>query len=319
MIARRRRACQNEACMARLLTLTLVALAMNAQPVTMGKPQFLGDVAADEGPSWDPRGFLYFVGGDRISRRDASGKVKVVREHAGGPNGSLTDPQGRLLICEAGARRVTRTEANGSITVLADRFEGKRFNSPNDLTMDSKGRVYFTDPRYGNRDNMEMKEEAVYRIDAPGRVVRILSSELERPNGILVSPGDRYLYVADNNNNKVAGARKLWRFDLKSDGTVDARSGKLIFDWKTARGPDGFKLDRQGRLFVAAGLNRANPPYESADALKGGVYILSAAGELLEFVPIPHDEVTNLTFGDADLRTLYITAGGQLWSVRVKP
>jgi gluconolactonase len=209
------------------------------------------------------------------------------------------------------------------MTVLADNYQGKRFNSPNDLSIDSKGRIYFSDPRYGKRDTMEMRDEAgqlvegVYRIDAPGKVTRVLTHEIERPNGLLVSPDDKYLYVADNNNNAVGGARKLWRFDLKSDRTVDPGSRKLIFDWGSARGPDGFKMDQAGRFFVAAGLNKSNPPFETTDRFKGGIYILSPAGELLEFVPIPKDEVTNCAFGGSDLKTLFITAGGTLWSIRV--
>lgn len=281
-------------------------------------PKFEGEMVAGEGPSWDPAGFLYFVGKDRISKRDAQGKVEVFREPAGGPNGSLLDGEGRLLICEARARRVTRTERDGTITVLADTYEGKRFNSPNDLTIDSKGRVYFTDPRYGKRDSMEMSVEGVYRIDGPGKVTRIIAGELERPNGILVSQGDRYLYVADNNNNKLGGARKLVRFDLKADGTVDAASKRVIFDWHTGRGPDGFKMDREGRFYVAAGLNKPNLPFETTDEFKGGIYVLSAEGKLEEFVAIPKDEVTNCTFGGAELKTLYVTAGGSLWSFGVK-
>jgi gluconolactonase len=305
---------------------TLLALLLLITPgfaaerrATTGAPKLEGDMMAGEGPSWDPAGYLYFVGGNRISRLALNGKPEVFREPVGGPNGSLVDPEGRLLVTEAGARRVTRTERDGTITVLADRYEGKRFNSPNDLALDSKGRVYFTDPRYGRRDTMEMTIEGVYRIDAPGKVSLILAApDIDRPNGILVSPGDRYLYIADNNNNTAGGARKLWRFDLRADGTPDPRTRKLIFDWRTARGPDGFKMDRKGLLYVAAGLNKPNPPFETTDEFKGGVYILSPAGDLIEFVAIPRDEVTNCAFGGRDLKTLFITAGGSLWSVRVK-
>ncbi len=291
------------------------AIMLLAAAVTIGGPKFEGDVSAGEGPSWDPAGYLYFTGSNKISRRGADGKIEVYRQPAGGANGSLVDRERRLVICEAQERRVTRTERNGSITVLAENYAGKRFNSPNDLSIDSRGRIYFTDPRYGRRDSMEMTVEGVYRIDAPGKVTRIIG-ELERPNGILVSSLDRYLYVADNNNNKVGGARKLWRFDLKPDGTIDPNSRKLIFDWKNGRGPDGFKMDAEGRLYVAAGLNKPHPPYETADEFKGGIYILSPEGKLLEFVPIPRDEVTNCAFGGADLKTLFVTAGGSLWSIR---
>jgi gluconolactonase len=263
-----------------------------------------------------------FSGGGRITRRTADGTVSVYREDSAS-NGLLLDPQKRLVVCESGRRRVTRTELDGSITVLADRYEGARFNTPNDLTLDSKGRIYFSDPRYGPREDMEMRDqdgklvEGVYRIDGPGKVTRVLTHEANRPNGVLVSPDDRHLYVADNNNNEVGGTRKLWRFDLLPDGTVRAKSRKLIFDWGNARGPDGLKMDSAGRLFVAGGLNVANPPYETSAPLSGGIYILSSRGKLLEFVPIPHDEVTNCAFGGPDLKTLYITAGGHLWSVPV--
>jgi gluconolactonase len=287
------------------------------------KPRNIGVAGAGEGPAWDRQGNLYFTGGNRITRLDAAGRAHIFRDPSGGANGLLFDFQGRLVACEAGHRRVTRTEPDGTITVLAEYDGGKRFNSPNDLTIDSKGRIYFTDPRYGNRDTMEIRDdqgklvEGVYRIDAPGQVTRIITHEVDRPNGILVSPGDRHLCVADNNNNAVGGARKLWRFDLRTDGSIDPKSRHLIFDWETGRGPDGLKMDRKGRLYVAGGLNVANLPFEMADKFKGGVYILSLEGKLLDFVPIPKDEVTNCAFGGQDLKTLYITAGGTLWSIPV--
>src|SRR4051794_14342966 len=171
-----------------LLLLAILLTAAADRRVTAGPPKLEGDMAAGEGPSWDPAGYLYFVGQNRISRRALHGEVEVYRETEG-PNGSLVDPEGRLLVTEAGGRRVTRTERNGAVTVLADRYEGKRFNSPNDLALDSKGRVYFTDPRYGRRDTMELPVEGVYRIDAPQSVTRILGPpDVDRPNGILVSP-----------------------------------------------------------------------------------------------------------------------------------
>ncbi len=293
-----------------------------ASTVSVGPPMNHGSVGAGEGPSWNPEGYLLFSGGGHIHRRTQSGAMDVFREEAAS-NGLLLDPQRRLVVCESGRRRVTRTETTGVITVLADRYEGTRFNTPNDLTMDSKGRIYFSDPRYGARDDMEMRDgsgrlvEGVYRIDGPGQVSRVLTHEVNRPNGLLVSPDDRYLYVADNNNNSVGGARKLWRFRLRGDGSVVVRSRTLIFDWRDARGPDGLKMDRRGRLFVAAGLNVANPPYETDNPLRAGVYILSPRGKLLEFIPIPNDEVTNCAFGGPDLKTLFVTAGGHLWSVPV--
>jgi len=271
---------------------------------------------------WHPTGTLYFSGGNRISQRDSDGKVSVFRDPAGS-NGLLIDRQGRMVTCESRKGRITRTELDGSITALTDGYEGKRFNSPNDLTIDSRGRIYFTDPRYGARDDMEIMDssghpvEGVYRIDGPGQVFRVITHEVDRPNGVLVSPNDEFLYVADNNNNVVGGARKLWRFKLRPDGSVDLQSRTLIFDWKDGRGPDGLEMDQAGRLYVAGGLNHANPPFETAEEFKGGVYVLSAGGELIEFVGIPVDEVTNVAFGGDDWKTLFITAGGTLWSIPV--
>ena len=304
--------------------LFLAALALQAAdaPLPAGaKPRNLGSVGAGEGPAWDGKGSLYFTHHNRITRRDSSGKITVFRQPSNGANGLLFDAQGRLMICEA--RRVTRLEPGGALTVLADRYQGKRFNSPNDLTIDSKGRIYFSDPRYGPRDGMEIRDErgqlveGVYRIDAPGKVTRVITHEVDRPNGVLVSPGDEYLYVADNDNNNIGTARKLWRFRLRPDGEIDPGSRKLIFDWHEGRGPDGVKIDRLGRLYVAAGLNKSNPPYESADKFKGGVYIISPEGKLLDFIAIPVNEVTNCAFGGEDWKTLFITAGGTLWSIPV--
>ena len=287
-------------------------------PIASGvRPVQLAGAGAGEGPAWRD-GWLYFSGEGKISRwKPGSAGPEVFRDPSGGSNGLRFDPQGRLIVCEAGNRRVTRTELDGSVTVLADRFEGHRFNSPNDLTMDSQGRIYFSDPRYGKRDTMEMDLEGVYRIDAPGKVVRVLGREVERANGVLVAPGDKHLYVADNNNNNAGGARKLWRFDLRRDGSVEAASRRLIYDWKDGRGPDGVKIGSTGLLFVAGGLNEPHPPYETG-VMKGGVYILTQAGKLVDFVPIPKDEVTNCAFGGSDGKTLFITAGGTLWSIATR-
>jgi gluconolactonase len=306
--------------------LLFAALSVSAgdAPVPAGaKPTNLGRVGAGEGPAWDGKGNLYFTNDNRITRRDSAGEIQIFREPSSEANGLMFDFEGRLVICESATRRITRIEPDGTTTVLADRYQSQRFNSPNDLTIDSKGRIYFSDPRYGNRDDMEMRDqrgqlvEGVYRIDAPGKVTRIITHEVDRPNGVLVSPDDEYFYVADNNNNNVGAARKLWRFRLRPDGTIDPASRKLIFDWHDGRGPDGVKADRLGRLYVAAGLNKPNPPYETADKFKGGVYVISPEGKLLDFIAIPVDETTNCAFGGTDWKTLFITAGGTLWSIPV--
>jgi gluconolactonase len=280
-----------------------------------------GGGVGGEGPAWDPRLGVLCSGNNDINRLDRDGKLHVFRKGAG-TNGLLFDAKGRLLACEPGLRRVTRTERDGTITVLTDRYQGKRYNQPNDLTVGSRGRIYFSDPQYGDRKGMEMLDEkgrtveGVYRIDPDGKVTRVIGRELERPNGVLVSADDRFLFVADNNNNAVGGARKLYRFALRPDGSVDLAGRKLLHDWGTGRGPDGLKQDQQGRLYVAAGLNRPSPPFEPAADRKGGVYVLGPEGKLLALLPVPRDEVTNCAFGGDDLKTLYITAGGTLYSVR---
>ncbi len=286
------------------------------------KPKLVLPKGAGEGPAWHPKYGLFFSGGGRITLLAPNGTSRVFRDDAGS-NGLLFDHQGRLLTCEPARRRVTRTDmATGRIEVLADTYRGKRFNQPNDITVDSRGRVYFSDPRYGDRNDMELldsdgrKIEGVYRIDPDGSVTRIITHEVDRPNGLVVTRDDRFLIVADNNNNSVGGARKLWRFELDDGGDIDLSSQKLLLDWESGRGPDGMVLDQKGRMYVAGGRNKPKPPAETSDRFKGGVYVLSPQGDLLTFVHIPHDEVTNCTFGDNDLRTLYITAGGTLWSIR---
>lgn len=285
-------------------------------------PKLLQEEGAGEGPAWHPELGLLTSGGGHIYRRDRDGKSSIYRRDAG-TNGLMFDSQGRLVMCEPVLRRVTRLEKDGKLTVLADRYEGKRFNQPNDLTQDSRGRTYFSDPRYGNRDNMELldvtgrKIEGVYRIDPDGRVARIITHEVDRPNGLVITEGNKYLFVADNNNDTDGGARKLWRFNLLDDGTVDFATQKLIYDWKKTRGPDGMKLDVAGRLYVAAGLNRQNPPFETQDQPTAGIYVFSPEGMLQHFIPIPRDETTNCGFGGDDFKTLFVTAGGSLWSIRM--
>lgn len=283
----------------------------------------VAESGAGEGPAWHPRLGLLTSGDGHIMRRDLAGRLSVYREKAG-TNGLLFDRQGRLVMCESVRRRITRLNADGTLTVLADHYRGQRFNQPNDLTIDSAGRIYFSDPKYGERDSMEMtdaagrKVEGVYRIDPDGRIDRIITHEVDRPNGLIVTDNDEFLYVADNNNNTVAGARKLWRFALKPDGTIEPKSQHLVYDWKGTRGPDGMKLDSKGRLYVAAGLNRQNPPYETQSEPTAGIYVFTNDGELLERIPIPRDECTNCAFGGPDLKTLYVTAGGTLWALKTR-
>lgn len=311
------------------MRLTLAALILFTSSLHADEPIFepgaklkieAQDGAGGEGPAWHPKLGVLMSGNGHTMRLDRDGKLSIHRKDAGS-NGLLFDAKGRLLTCESVNRRVTRTEPDGTITVLTKDFAGKRYNNPNDITVDSKGRIYFTDPRYGPRDDMEIRDaegktiEGVYRIDLDGAVKRIIGRELDRPNGILVSPDDKYLYVADNNNNTKGSIRALYRFDLRENGDVDLTSKKKLYDWAQGRGPDGLKQDKLGRLYVAAGLNVPNA-FEPDPTIKAGIYVLNPDGKLLAFLPVPTDEVTNCAFGTNDLKTLYITAGGTLYSIR---
>jgi gluconolactonase len=308
-----------------LICALLVSLAAEAQdifdPTAKLKVEAEKGVAG-EGPAWHPELGILTSGNGHINRLSLDGKSSVYRKDAG-TNGLLFDAKGRLLACEPVQRRVTRTELDGKITVLADKFDGKKFNQPNDITVDSKGRIYFSDPCYGDRKHLEISDESgksvegVYRIDPDGKVVRVVGREVERANGVLVSADDKYLFVADNNNDAKNGARKLYRFDLKPDGSVNLKSQKLLYDWGQGRGPDGLKQDVKGQLYVAGGLNKPNPPFEPAEDKKGGIYVIDpGSGKLLAMLEIPTDEVTNCAFGGEDRKTLYVTGGGVLYSIR---
>ncbi len=295
-------------------------------------PRPIGIVAFVEGPAWHPTGNVYFSdgGNNRIMRRDRTGAMHVYRHPSGAANGLLFDFQGRLLACEGpgagGHRRVTRTELDGTITVLTDNYQGKKYAGPNDLTIDSQGRIYFTDPRYGPRTGLEIRDkqgkavEGVYRIDPDGSVTQVITHQVDRPNGIHITPDDRFLYVVDNNNNssreRPEVARAVWRFRLTEQGDVVADSRRKMYDFGRGRGGDGMALDVDGRLYVAAGRTVASPPNETTE-VPGGVYVISPDGKQVGFIPIQEDSVTNCTFGGKDLKTLYITAGHTLWSIRV--
>jgi gluconolactonase len=291
-----------------------------------------GRVAFTEGPAWHAASesvFFSDIENNRIMRRMKDGTFQVYRQPSGGANGLLFDASGRLYACEGNAKRVTRTELDGTITVLAQDFEGKSFNGPNDLALAADGSVYFTDPRYGPREGMEILDaagkpvEGVYRIAPNGQLTQLITHEVDRPNGIVISPDGKRLYVADNvnsgPNNGVGGNRKLWRFDFVAGGGIDPGSRKLLFDWGTERGPDGMCWGPDGKLYVTAGLLFANPPVETADKFPAAVYVIDPeSGERIRTLPIPEDMITNCTFGGRDGKTLFITAGHKLWSLRVE-
>lgn len=277
-----------------------------------------------EGPAVAANGDVYFTDiiNNRILKLDPpTGRFTVFREPSGRTNGLLFDQQGRLLACEGnefgpndGNRRITRTDmATGVIEVLTDRYQGKRYNAPNDIAATSSGLIFFTDPCYGDRATMELDHESVYRIDLNGQVTPILSQpQIDRPNGIALSPDERTMYVVDS-CPVIGRNRKIWAFDLSSEGTLSNQ--RLIVDFAPGRGGDGMCVDSQGHLYIAAGIHRPRGPHETAD-VPPGVYIFSPSGECQGRIPIPEDVLTNCTFGGPDLKTLYVTAGKTLFQVR---
>jgi gluconolactonase len=269
-----------------------------------------GGLGFGEGPAWHPRGYLIFedVPKSLTLKLDAAGKVSVFREDTAAANGLAFDPRGRLVACEgnggAGGRRVARIEKGGRRTVLAERYRGKRLNSPNDLAIDRRGRIYFTDPRYSRRENLELDKEAVYRIDPDGRLTRIVDT-VTRPNGIAVTRDGRTLYVADNASP--GGVVTLLAFDL--DGRGDASNGRVVYDLGGGRGIDGMTLDTEGRIWATAGTKD-----------KAGIYVFApdgrrAAARLVTFIPMPEDP-TNCTFGGPRRDVLYVTTTASVYRIR---
>jgi len=272
-----------------------------------------------EGPAFDGKD-LYFsdVAGNRIMKLDAKGNVSVFRADSGRTNGNVIDAKGRLVSCEGGEmgpggrRRIVRTDlASGDVTVLTERFEGKRYNSPNDLCADAKGRIWFTDPRYGvDRSDLEMDVEGVYRIDPDGKVARVLTQmDIDRPNGVAIAPDNRTLYVVDS-HPKMGGNRKIWGFAIADDGSLSKR--RLVFDFGKGRGGDGLRVDAQGNLWVAAGISVPRGPSETLD-VPPGIYTISPTGEMLGRVAIPENLITNLCFAGADRKTVHVTAGKTIY------
>lgn len=268
-----------------------------------------------EGPLWmrGEGGYLLFsdVPGNAIYRWNKDGKTSTFRKpvFAGtvpegqflGSNGLLLDKQGRLISCEHGNRRVARTEKDGTIKVLADRFEGKRLNSPNDAVYKRNGDLYFTDPPYGfaKQDDDPAKElqfNGVYRLTPSGKL-DLLVKDMTRPNGLAFSPDEKKLYIANSDP-----ARKIWMvYDVQADGTLSG--GRVFYDVtkETAEGlPDGMKVDSEGNVYGTG---------------PGGIWVFSPAGKHLGTIA-PTEVPANCNWGD-DGKTLYMTARTGVYRVKL--
>lgn len=258
-----------------------------------------------EGPAWFPaHRYLVWsdIPNDRMLRWDeASGQVSVFRQPSNYANGNTVDQAGRLVTCEHGSRSVTRTEHDGRVTVITDRFEGKRYNSPNDVVVKSDGTIWFTDPTYGidtdyegHKAPAEQDGSHVYRVDPDGSVTRVLT-DFVKPNGLAFSPDEKRLYVVDSGRTHVPGGpRHIRVFDVAADGTL---SGGAVF--ADTGNYDGLRLDEEGGVWTSA--TEAVHCYEPDGTLLGEILI----GET----------VSNVCFGGLKRNRLFITATTGLYSV----
>ncbi len=279
-----------------------------------------------EGPAYHRDGSVFFtdIANTRIMRLNAGAEsADVFLRPSGRANGLMFNAAGTLIACEGnergglGGRRIASIDVTTKKrTVIVDRYQGKRFNSPNDLCIDKQGRIYFSDPYYGaERDQLEMDVEGVYRVDADGgNVVRVLGADqIARPNGLALSADNRILFVVDNHPLKPV--RKVFAFELDGDG-MPTGDRKEFFDFGKGRGGDGMCIDVADNIYVTGGANRTYVNQNTDNP--AGVYVFSRRGKLLGHIPVPEDMVTNCCFGGPQGKTLYITGGKTLWQIKMK-
>ena len=246
-----------------------------------------------EGPAWSHEGFLLFsdVPNNYIRKLVPGERSDVFRAESDGANGNTFDAQGRLYTCESKSRRVTRTDKKGRIEVLADKWEGKRLNAPNDIVVRKDGHVWFTDPAFGDQaDHRELDFYGVYHISPKGEL-RLVAKPVGRPNGIALSPNARILYVANSDDHNVRA------YDVDRNGET---SNERIMIASVDGVPDGMKVDAKGNIYVAA----------------KGLAVYSPEGKLLHTIEMA-ETPANCAFGDPDFQTLYITARTSLYRVRL--
>lgn len=250
-----------------------------------------------EGPVWMPEGYLLFsdIPANKIYKL-VGDKGEVYREPSGNSNGLTLDKKKRLIACEHGNRRVSR-EGDGKVIAIAERYEGKRLNSPNDAAVKSDGGIYFTDPTYGVApENRELDFQGVYRLSPKGELT-LLTKDFLQPNGLVFSPDEKTLYIADSSKRKHIKA-----YDVKSDGTL--ANGRLFAEPKSDKSgvPDGMKVDKKGNLYSTG---------------PGGIWVYAPSGKLIGAIDTP-EVPTNCAWGDRDRKTLYITAQKSIYRIRCR-
>jgi gluconolactonase len=249
-----------------------------------------GGFSFTEGPTADIEGNVYFtdIPNNRIHKWSVEGKVSVYKTDTGGANGLFFTEDGDLLACSGGNGMVVRIDKDKDVYVLADKFRGKKFNSPNDLWIDPQGGVYFTDPRYGGRENLPQDCEGVYYIRQSGEVVRVVG-DMVRPNGVIGTEDGKKLYVTDH------GGGKTWVYGIKRDGRLERR--RLFVE----RGSDGMTIDEDGNIYL------------TTDAVE----VFNDKGELVERIEVP-ERPANVCFGGRDRKTLFITARTSVYAVKMR-
>jgi gluconolactonase len=251
-----------------------------------------------EGPVWRPEGYLLFsdIPAARIYEWRPGGEARVWREGSGNSNGLTLDRAGRLIACEHGNRRVSRTEADGTVTSIAERYGGRRLNSPNDVVVKRDATVYFTDPPYGiEPDEREQPLNGVYRILTDG-ALELVADDFDRPNGLAFSPDESVLYIGDSPRRHVRA------FDVLPDGRLANSRVLCDMDHPQPGSPDGMKVDVEGHLYVTGAT---------------GVWVFEPDGTHLGVIALP-ERPANCAWGDEDRQTLYITARTSLYRIRTK-
>jgi gluconolactonase len=276
-----------------VIPLLLAVTSLYAQDFSQAQIERVsGNHQFTEGPVWGREGYLLFsdVPENKIYKIDPKGK-SVARENSNGANGNTFDAQGRLLTCESRTRRVVRQEKSGAITVIAEQYQGKRLNAPNDIVVRKDGHIYFTDPAFGNQEQgRELDFFGVYHIPPKGEM-ELVAKPAGRPNGIALSPNGRILYVANSDEKNVRA------YDLDGKG---AASNERVVVANIDGVPDGMKVDEKGNLYVTA---RA-------------VFVYNPAGKQIAKLETP-ETPTNVAFGDSDFMTLYITARSTVYRTRL--
>jgi len=273
-----------------------------------------------EGPVWfgDGRYLLFSdIPNNRIMRWDeTTGTTSVFRQPSNHSNGLARDRQGRLLACEHLTRRITRTEYDGSITVLADGYNGKRFNSPNDIVCKSDGSIWFSDPPFGIAGDWEGDKQtaelpqSVYRIDGRSGKLSLVTDALAGPNGLAFSPDEKVLYIVES---RATPNRVIWAYDMSDDGTRIGRR-RLAVDANGAGAIDGFKVDVDGNLWCGWGSNGAlDAKAEELD----GVRIFNPHGQAIGHIHLP-ERCPNLVFGGAKKNRLFMASSHSLYALYVE-